>query len=80
MICASENETFSKDNTMAVLDYTRPAATGLSVGGRVIATMNKAVADFAGWRAATATKRQLSRLSDHELEDIGLCRGDIDQL
>jgi len=32
------------------------------------------------WNAARATRSTLSRLSDHELDDIGLVRGDIDNL
>ena len=29
------------------------------------------------WRDSALTRAHLSRLSDHELEDLGLCRGDI---
>lgn len=32
------------------------------------------------WNDARATRRALSRLSDHQLDDIGLVRGDIDDL
>ncbi len=35
---------------------------------------------FADWRARQATRKALSKLSDHELEDIGLSRGDIDAM
>lgn len=37
-------------------------------------------ADFAAWRDARATYTALSKLSDRELDDIGLTRADIDQL
>jgi uncharacterized protein YjiS (DUF1127 family) len=30
------------------------------------------------WNNARLTRRALSSLSDHELDDIGLCRGDIE--
>lgn len=33
---------------------------------------------LARWRAAFRTRAELSRLSDVELKDIGLVRGDID--
>jgi len=35
---------------------------------------------FNDWRARRATRKALYRLSDHELDDIGLHRGDIDAL
>jgi uncharacterized protein YjiS (DUF1127 family) len=32
------------------------------------------------WNDARVTRRALSRLSARELDDIGLCRGDIDTI
>ena len=32
------------------------------------------------WNDARVTRRELSRLSDRELDDIGLCRGDIERI
>ena len=32
------------------------------------------------WNDARVTRRELSRLSDRELDDIGLCRGDIERV
>ncbi|UXU76270.1 MULTISPECIES: DUF1127 domain-containing protein [unclassified Paracoccus (in: a-proteobacteria)] len=32
------------------------------------------------WNEARVTRNALSRLSDRELDDIGLCRADIDQV
>nr|WP_231119286.1 DUF1127 domain-containing protein [Rhodovulum sp. MB263] len=32
------------------------------------------------WDEARRTRNALSRLTDRELDDIGLCRGDIDRL
>lgn len=32
------------------------------------------------WNDARITRRALSRLSARELDDIGLCRGDIDMI
>lgn len=32
------------------------------------------------WKDQRTTRRELNRLSDRELEDIGLCRADIDQV
>lgn len=32
------------------------------------------------WREARLTRIELSRLSDRDLDDIGLCRGDIERV
>jgi uncharacterized protein YjiS (DUF1127 family) len=32
------------------------------------------------WNDARVTRNALGKLSDRELDDIGLCRGDIDRL
>ena len=32
------------------------------------------------WNDFRVTRRELNRLSDRELEDIGLCRGDIERV
>ena len=38
------------------------------------------VARIATWNDARVTRKSLERLSDRELDDLGLCRGDIDQI
>ncbi len=38
------------------------------------------VSTFAAWNDARVTRNALSRLSDRELDDIGLTRGDIDTI
>ena len=65
---------------MALLDTYRANATGLSVGGRINRALSNSIAAFQGWRAAQATRKELLRLSDHELDDIGLVRGDVDRI
>jgi uncharacterized protein YjiS (DUF1127 family) len=37
-------------------------------------------AAFHAWNDARVTRKALSQLSDRELDDIGLCRGDIDAI
>lgn len=32
------------------------------------------------WNDARVTRKSLAKLSDRELDDIGLCRGDIDSI
>ncbi|MBU2999738.1 MULTISPECIES: DUF1127 domain-containing protein [Roseovarius] len=53
---------------MAAIEMTRPVAH------RPLARLMERLS---AWNAARATRVALSRLSDRELEDIGLERGDI---
>lgn len=64
---------------MAALDYTR-AQHNAGFSGRIGHAFASVVGSFAGWNDARATRKALSTLSDRELDDIGLCRGDIDTL
>lgn len=43
----------------------------------VTAWMNRLAQDFAKWRAYRATVEQLRLRNEHELEDLGMARGDI---
>lgn len=38
------------------------------------------VAFLSSWQEARMTRRELGRLSDRELDDIGLSRGDIERV
>lgn len=61
---------------MAAFDTTRPYAAGsLSRSGAFFMALFTA---FADWNAARATRKTLGALTDRELDDIGLTRGDID--
>ena len=61
---------------MAVIDNTRSAY--VSNGG--FSALNTLFATFATWNDARQTRKALNALTDRELEDIGLCRGDIDDV
>ena len=65
---------------MTALDTTRLVAAGALSGGRVSAVFTNAFATLSTWNDARITRKALGKLSDRELDDIGLCRGDIDQL
>lgn len=41
---------------------------------------SKILAVLTAWNDARMTKNALNRLTDRELDDIGLCRGDIDHV
>lgn len=60
---------------MSIIDTTRTASATNGIMGRIIANTLGALA---AWNEERATRAALSRLSDRELEDIGLCRGDIE--
>jgi uncharacterized protein YjiS (DUF1127 family) len=63
---------------MAAYDFTRApvASTGLftRLGGQIASIF----AAYAAWQDSLATRRALNGLTDRELDDIGLVRGDID--
>lgn len=61
---------------MAVIDDPRAHHFGLTV--RIGQALTALVGTLAHWREAVQTRNALSKLSDRELADIGLCRGDID--
>lgn len=59
---------------MAAVDTTRPAPMGAISTlrfGAIFATVRD-------WNDARVTRRALNKLSDRELDDIGLCRADIE--
>jgi len=59
---------------MTVMDNTRALpAVGAGFFGRIAAA-------FHAWNDARVTRKALSALSDRELDDIGLCRGDIERI
>ena len=61
---------------MAAFDTTRPAAS-LSAGG-VSRFVTNLVATVAAWNDARVTRKSLNQLTERELNDIGLNRGDIE--
>lgn len=52
-------------------------STSVGYGARLVAAFNASVGFVLTWNDRRATQKMLSKLSDHELEDIGLTRGDI---
>jgi uncharacterized protein YjiS (DUF1127 family) len=63
---------------MAAVETTRPAPFGAITTYRAINALSNIGSTVAAWNDARVTRKALSKLSDHELDDIGLCRGDID--
>jgi uncharacterized protein YjiS (DUF1127 family) len=63
---------------MAAFDTTRTTYGTASAVNRFFAFISDATASVIAWNDARVTRNVLSSLSDRELEDIGLIRGDID--
>lgn len=64
---------------MAFFAHSRPVADG--VFGRSFGfSFADLFARLIAWNDKRATRNELSRLSDRELDDIGLCRGDIERI
>lgn len=65
---------------MAAYETSRVAPFGAIATFRVVQTVLSVVNAIRAWNDARVTRAALSRLSDRELDDIGLCRGDIDRI
>lgn len=61
---------------MTIHSVLRGGFHGTGIGQRLNALLHA----IRVWNDTRVTRKALSRLSDRELEDIGLCRGDIDRL
>jgi uncharacterized protein YjiS (DUF1127 family) len=65
---------------MALYDTARTHAGADSLTGRLSAAFDAVVGYFIAWNDARVTRNSLSKLTDRELDDIGLARGDIDEI
>jgi len=63
---------------MAAVETTRPAPLGAITTYRAINSLSNAIAALQAWNDARVTRNALNKLSDRELDDIGLCRGDVE--
>lgn len=64
---------------MAAIDTTR-AHGSIGLVGRIGSTFAMIIDRIVAWNDARETRKALAALSDRELEDIGLVRGDIDSV
>lgn len=65
---------------MTTLDLTRGSRSGRLFPATVLATVATLFGQISAWNDARMTRNALSRLTDRELDDIGLSRADIDNL
>lgn len=63
---------------MAVYGNTRTQYQAGGVAGRIFNAFTSVINAMTLWNDARATRNALSRLTDRELDDIGLTRGDIE--
>ncbi|MEN8894481.1 MAG: DUF1127 domain-containing protein [Yoonia sp.] len=63
---------------MAAFDTTRP--TAVLSAGRITNLVTSTFGNIATWNDARNTRKTLSKLTARELEDIGLCYGDIEKI
>ncbi len=62
---------------MATFETTRPAPFGAVTTFRVMSYIDNLRVTLVEWNNKRVTRNALSRLSERELSDIGLTRGDI---
>lgn len=62
---------------MAAVETSPVAPFGAVAIYRIVQFIANAAFAVSGWNDARITRKALGKLSDHELDDIGLCRGDI---
>ena len=65
---------------MAAYETTRTAPFGAITTYRFIQCVGSLFGAVVEWNDARVTRAALEKLSDRELDDIGLCRGDIDTI
>jgi len=67
-------------NPMAAIETTRTGTDVRLFGGRLISLFTAALATATSWNDVRVTRNELRKLSDRELDDIGLSRADIERL
>jgi uncharacterized protein YjiS (DUF1127 family) len=65
---------------MASFDTSRTAYGSASAVSGIFSVISRTVAAIVAWNDARVTRNALASLTDRELDDIGLVRGDIDSV
>jgi len=69
------------ENTRLLVDGARSYDLGFAHGvSGLVTTMSDFGRSLANWNATRQTRKELAKLSDYSLEDIGLCRAEIADL
>jgi len=65
---------------MAAYETSRAAPVGAISIFRLVQGFGGAFGALSTWNDARMTRNALGKLSDRELDDIGLCRGDVEMI
>ena len=65
---------------MALFDASRPVVATPGIGARLQSTFTRIASLFIEWNEQRITRNELAKLSEHQLDDLGLTRGDIETL
>ncbi|MEM1073909.1 MAG: DUF1127 domain-containing protein [Pseudomonadota bacterium] len=65
---------------MATYDNSHTTYGSATIASRIFALFTSIPAAIYAWNESRLTRNSLSALTDRELEDIGLTRGDIDSV
>jgi uncharacterized protein YjiS (DUF1127 family) len=65
---------------MAAYESSRAAPFGAISIFRAIQSISVVFGSLSAWNDGRLTRNALGKLSDRELDDIGLCRGDVDMI
>ena len=65
---------------MPTIQTFRPITFGMHFTTRLTAAISAFALSISEWNALRTTRNELEKLSDLQLDDIGLTRGDIDAL
>lgn len=80
-LCAANQSPFNAGrNIMALIDTGRTSGQTPAFAASLRGGLTGLLVAFADWNDQRRTRRVLSQLSSHELDDIGLTRGDIDAI
>ena len=63
---------------MAAFDTTRTSYGSTGFAARIGFVVSSFMGSLAAWNDSRVTRNSLAQLTDRELDDIGLVRGDID--
>lgn len=65
---------------MAAYETTRPAPLGAVTTFHLVQVFTNLFHTLRDWNDVRLTRNALGKLSDRELDDIGLCRGDVETI
>jgi uncharacterized protein YjiS (DUF1127 family) len=65
---------------MSVLEVVRPVPLGSVTTFNTVSLLQRLAVNLSNWRASLSTANALHGLSDDQLADIGLNRGEIDSI